>query len=208
MQTHVHVLWIYFNVLDNSANIGRFLLSISMMMTFPMECYVSKHCLLSMLQFNDTQSNDENEDVMEYKVNESIERGIKPNSSLDASTIVTSNSYPSTCPPPIPVVDYDSKTVPALKPPTLPFHTSMGSNNTTNKKTKQVKDDDMEEVYLNSFRDSMPHSVEKKESPSYYCCDWVETYRIMVTVVLWSSVVVIAVLFSHVGIVLSLTGKY
>jgi hypothetical protein len=31
------------------ANVGRGLLAVSMMMTYPMECYVSKHCMLSVL---------------------------------------------------------------------------------------------------------------------------------------------------------------
>lgn len=170
-----------FSESDYTANIGRGLLALSMMMTFPMECYVSKHCLISLLKCMDEKGGATS--MFDENAKESDNHELTDNA--DTGTCTAKDDLEEV------YLSYrDHSTLPGEVEKTETVN-PINSMHISNRDSIDIsgfdtKHDDNNEVSSNKG----------------------ECRRISITLLVWSVVVIIAVSCGNVGPVFALTGRF
>ena len=182
-------------------NIGRILLSFSMMMTYPMECYVSRHCLFSLWNYyNSTLSTSNTATNSNYK------------------QIGSSTSYSSATPSAIFVIQDEEDEMEEIQL-TNAIHMNHLKDNLNPEDCKDQQSIQLETSNNPMIRNMISKNAESVSwqndngndnvvsAPVSLLAKYPEPIRYGITLCLWAVVVVIAICFSDVGFVLSLTGK-
>jgi hypothetical protein len=174
---------------DGTVNVGRSLLACSMMMTFPMECYVSRHCLLTIVTQSLFDQVTEGPRDGKSKKEVSVSTG-ESGHSLASSKNQYSRVGEKGAAGGAFVIEDDDETEINLQNPMHRHAGGGGSGHSSDSAHSAV---------------SMGHGGHGPvdTSPGWFTDDWT---AVTIILFLWSVVVLIAVLFGDVGFILALTG--
>lgn len=210
---------------DAIVNVGRGFLALSMMMTYPMECYVSRHCILSLLQEKQWEPLSD-----PPPASHTIEEGIEKARSESLDEIQDNGLYrPLHSDVPAGSAFCIDEELEATAEQPVKQRTHRSADKTGKRFTYSAlhgtggkaaeEEDEVEEVVLRGHdadpsagRFSMDQGSEIAKGSTVWEDCWREykddVLRVLVTLVLWIIAVTIAICFGDVGVVLSLTGTH
>lgn len=183
---------LFYSNLDGAVNVGRTLLACSMMMTFPMECYVSRHCLLTIVTQSLFDQVTEGPKAGRGGKDVSVSTGDSGHS-LASSKNQYSRVGEKGAQGGAFIVEDDDETEINLHNPMHSHARGSGSAHSSSS---------VQAAGAIGGGGAHGHGA-MDDSPGWFTNDWT---AVSVVLFLWSVVVLIAVLFTDVGFILALTG--